>query len=153
MKMEDYLKGVVPAEIGNSHKEACKAQAIASRTYAWKYQKQDGSINPDEVDQAYREDRKNDAAYSNAHKAVDETSGLVLCFGGQVIDPAAFSASNGGKTTSSETRWGGYRPYLIEQEDPWDLAATGGKKRGHGVGMSQEGAIYAAFQGKSCEEI
>jgi SpoIID/LytB domain protein len=32
--IEDYLKGVVPAEIGNAHIEACKAQAVAARTFA-----------------------------------------------------------------------------------------------------------------------
>jgi len=32
--IEEYLLGVVPSEIGNAHLEACKAQAVASRTYA-----------------------------------------------------------------------------------------------------------------------
>jgi len=32
--MEDYLMGVVPAEIGNAPVEAAKAQAIAARSIA-----------------------------------------------------------------------------------------------------------------------
>ena len=32
--IEEYLKGVVPAEIGNAPLEACKAQAVAARTFA-----------------------------------------------------------------------------------------------------------------------
>mgnify|MGYP002509091732 CR=1 FL=1 len=31
--IEEYLKGVVPAEIGNAHIEACAAQAVAARNY------------------------------------------------------------------------------------------------------------------------
>ena len=69
------------------------------------------------------------------------------------LSPCSFSASNGGRTTSSESRWGGYRPYLIEQDDPYDYAATSGKKTGHGVGMSQLGAIEMARMGFSYKEI
>lgn len=32
--IEEYLKGVVSSEIGNASLEACKAQAIAARTFA-----------------------------------------------------------------------------------------------------------------------
>ena len=31
--LEEYLKGVVPSEIGNAHVEACAAQAVAARNY------------------------------------------------------------------------------------------------------------------------
>lgn len=73
---------------------------------------------------------------------------------GKLLATCSYSASNGGRTTSSEERWGGYRPYLIAQNDPWDYAATGGKKTGHGVGMSQAGASYAAGAlGKDYREI
>lgn len=34
LDVEEYVKGVVPAEIGNSALEACKAQAVAARTFA-----------------------------------------------------------------------------------------------------------------------
>jgi len=139
--------------MGNASLEACKAQAIASRTVAWSYLKNGEIELPENIPQAYRQDRKESKDYPNAHKAVEETTGMVLCYNGNIISPASFSASNGGITTSSEKRWGGYRPWLIEQKDPWDMAATGGKKRGHGVGMSQEGAMYAAKIGKTYAEI
>lgn len=42
--LEDYLLGVVPAEIGNANVEACAAQAIASRTYAVNTIKDNGYI-------------------------------------------------------------------------------------------------------------
>jgi len=34
LDFEEYMKGVVPSEIGNALLEACKAQAVASRTFA-----------------------------------------------------------------------------------------------------------------------
>lgn len=34
LDIEEYLKGVVGSEIGNAHIEACKAQAVAARTFA-----------------------------------------------------------------------------------------------------------------------
>lgn len=85
-----------------------------------------------------------DAAYGRAHQGVADTAGEVLCYDGNVLATCSYSASNGGRTTSSEERWGGYRPYQIAQDDPWDYAVTQGKKTGHGVGMSQAGASYAA---------
>lgn len=69
------------------------------------------------------------------------------------LSPCAYSASNGGRTTSSKERWGGHREYLISKEDPYDYAATKGRKTGHGVGMSQEGAKEMARQGFSYLEI
>ena len=37
IEIEEYVAGVVASEIGNSHIEACKAQAIAARTFAMHY--------------------------------------------------------------------------------------------------------------------
>ena len=34
VELEDYIKCVVASEIGNAAIEACKAQAVASRTFA-----------------------------------------------------------------------------------------------------------------------
>lgn len=145
LDLEAYLLGVVPSEVGNAPLEACKAQAIAARTYALPYALKGHAI-PDSAAtaQAYRAPRAEDSAYANAHRGVRETAGLVLCHEGKPLSDSIYSHSNGGRTISSKARWGGERPYLIEQQDPWDRAATGGAKKGHGVGMSQSGAIYAA---------
>ena len=150
--IETYVRGVVASEIGNAPLEACKAQAIAARTNAYVYAISGNPI-PDIGVQAFREERAADEAYKNVIKAVRETTGYVLLFDGKLLDPCSFSASNGGRTGSSETRWGGYRSYLIEQNDPFDYAVTHGVKRGHGVGMSQTGAIEMARRGKDYEEI
>jgi len=145
LDLETYLLGVVPSEVGNAPLEACKAQAVAARTFALPYSERGHAI-PDSAAtaQAYRAPRAEDPAYENAHRAVRETAGEVLCHEGTPLSASIYSHSNGGRTISSKALWGGERPYLIEQQDPWDRAATGGTKKGHGVGMSQSGAIYAA---------
>lgn len=151
MDFEEYIFGVVASEIGNAPIEACKAQAVAARTVALPYL-EDGKAIPDTNIQAFRLNRTKDR-YPNAWEAAMATQGEVLYYGLKPVAPCSFSASNGGRTTSSKARWGGERPYLIEQEDIWDLQATKGNKKGHGVGMSQEGAIYAASHGHTYEEI
>lgn len=151
--IEEYLKGVVPAEVGNAPLEAGKAQAVAARTFALRKYKAQGYItDKSSVDQAFRTSRFS-SSYAQAHQAVEETKGEVLYYNGSLINNAYYSSSNGGRTYSSQERWGGVRPYLIAQEDPWDYAAAGGKKNGHGVGMSQMGAKYAASIGKTYLEI
>ena len=108
--IETYVRGVVASEIGNAPLDACKAQAIAARTNAYVYAISGNPI-PDIGVQAFREERAIDEAYCNATKAVRETSGYVLLCEGKLLDPCSFSASNGGRTESAETRWGGYRSY------------------------------------------
>lgn len=150
----DYLRGVVASEIGNAPVEACKVQAIASRTFSYPYASSGKAISDSsQKAQSFRASRVNNQAYQNAYQAVDETDNQVLTHNGKIISPCSFSSSNGGKTASSQSRWGGYRAWLIEQNDPWDMAATGGKKTGHGVGMSQMGAKYAAKAGFSYRDI
>lgn len=149
LDLETYLKGVVPAEIGNAPLEACKAQAVAARTYA---SRRLGDVIDDTVNfQAYRAPRSVNAAYPNAHKGVEDTAGQTLTHNGTLID-AVYSHSNGGTVASSKDRWGSDRPYLISAEDLW-TKASGEPQNGHGVGMSQVGAIYAAEHGINYKDI
>lgn len=145
--LEDYVTCVTAAEVGNAPVEACKAQAIAARSFAIARGVLSGKPISDSSSsaQAYRADR---IGYANCAKAAWETKGQVLSYEGNVIS-ANYCAANGGRTYSSEEVWGTKKPYLIAQKDPWDQS----KKSGHGVGMSQKGAIAAAKQGKSCKEI
>ena len=152
LDFEKYIACVVASEIGNAPIEACKAQAIAARTTAMPYITKNQVIQDTSV-QAFKPDRYDSNKYPNAAIAAEATKDQLLFYDDKIVSPCSFSASNGGRTTSSEKRWGGYRSYLIEQDDPWDFAATRGKKTGHGVGMSQKGAIYAASQGFTCEQI
>lgn len=142
--LEEYVAAVVASEIGNAHVEACKAQAVAARTFAYPYYSTGKTItDASSTHQAYRALRFNEKTYPNAIRGACATSGQLLRYNGSVIGTCSYSASNGGRTVSSEERWGGKRPWLIAQDDPWDAAAGTGKN-GHGVGMSQRGAKYAA---------
>lgn len=150
---EEYIAAVTASEIGNSHLEACKAQAVAARSFAVSRGVLRGKAISDasSTAQAYRAKRYSEKLYPNCIQAANLTAGEVLTYSGKVIS-AVYSASNGGRTVSSAERWGGNRPYLIAQDDPWDAAAGTGKN-GHGVGMSQRGAKYAAKTGAGYREI
>lgn len=149
--LEEYVAAVVASEIGNAHLEACRAQAVASRTFAVSKGVLDGRVISDasSTDQAYRAKRYNRTLYPNAVQAAKDTEGQILLYNGEPIN-AVYSACNGGRTVSSEERWGGARPYLIAQDDPWDDSTV---RTGHGVGMSQRGAKHAASIGKTYLEI
>lgn len=145
-----YIAGVVGNEIGNAHIEACKAQAIAARTTAYPYFTKNKAVSDTGASvQAFSGERASNPSYANAIKAAQETEGLILTYNGVPCSPCSFSANNGGRTTSSKERWGGYRAWLIQQDDPWDV----GNKTGHGVGMSQRGAKAMAAAGKTYKEI
>lgn len=148
---EQYVAGVVASEVGNSAMEVCKAQAVASRTFAVSKGVLSGKTITDtsSKDQAYRAGRLASGLYPNAEQGAKATAGQILTYNGQPIN-AVYSACNGGKTVSSQERWGGVRPYLIAQDDPWDDST---KRTGHGVGMSQRGAKAMANAGKTYKEI
>lgn len=148
---EQYVAGVVASEVGNSALEVCKAQAVASRTFAVSKGVLDGKTISDafSTDQAYRAGRIPSGLYPNAENGTKQTAGQILTYNGKPIN-AVYSACNGGRTVSSQERWGGVRPYLIAQDDPWDDST---KRTGHGVGMSQRGAKAMARAGKTYKEI
>ena len=147
IELEDYVAIVVASEMGNAPAEALKAQAIASRSYACAQGVLDGKVISDSAAkaQAFRAPRY---TYKNAQSATKATENQVLTYGGKYA-ATYFCASNGGRTYSSEEVWGGKRNYLVARKDPWNTE----KKNGHGVGMSQTGAIAAAKQGIGFREI
>lgn len=150
IELEDYIKCVVASEIGNASLEACKAQAVACRTFAVMRGVLDGKVISDDASkaQAFRADRTN---YKNCNTAVEATRGEVLTYGGKYAG-TYFCHSNGGRTYSSEEVWGSKRNYLMARKDEWTLA-TGAKKNGHGIGLSQVGAKYAGEHGVPYREI
>ena len=147
IELEDYIKCVVASEMGNAPLEACKAQAVASRTFAVSRGVLDGIVISDAAAkaQAFIASRNN---YSICNRAVEETAGEVLTYGGRYCT-TYFSHSNGGRTYSCEEVWGQKRPYLIARKDPW----TKEKKNGHGIGLSQVGAKRAATEGVEYRDI
>lgn len=150
LDLEEYLNGVVPSEMGNSHVEACAAQAVAARNFAMsRLNKEKGYIkisDQSSKDQAFRASRL--TGYPNAYEGVRKTAGQLLYYNNSLAR-CYYSSSNGGQTTSSKTRWGGDYAYLISQPDPYD----NGNGSGHGVGLSQNGAKNRATAGQTYEEI
>ncbi|MEH7416821.1 SpoIID/LytB domain-containing protein [Neobacillus drentensis] len=121
LPLEDYLKGVVPFEMMASwNKEALKAQAVAARTYAVRYQ---SSMMDDTVNyQAYGGYTWN----SSSTAAVEETNSQYLTYNGKTID-AFYSASNGGMTESNANVWGGTPlPMFPIKQDPYDTKVPWG---------------------------
>ena len=153
VNFEEYVAAVVASEIGNSNLEACKAQAIAARTYAVHAGVLDGKVISDSsaTAQAYRASRYNIKTYPNCIKAALDTEGQIITYNNKPAN-TVYSSCNGGRTVSCKEKWGKELPYLIEQTDPWD-AISGRKKNGHGVGMSQVGAIQAGLYGISYIDI
>ena len=129
IELEEYLSGVVAAEIGNAPLEACKAQAVAARTMAYPYYHSGKTISDSSLQvQCFNAQRAKSNRYPNVVKAVQDTKDELLFYRGSVIVPCSYSSNNGGKTVSSKERWGSDRAWLIAQDDPWDKAITNGKR-------------------------
>jgi|GEM_PF-2347725 len=123
IEMEEYLYGVVPSEIGESAApEVQKAQAICARTftiYSMDTARADASydLNDTEESQVYR---GHSAITPKCDKAVDDTAGQYVSYGGKAIY-AAYSSSNGGMTETNYGAWGTeLLPYTQVKDDPWD---------------------------------
>lgn len=121
LNIEDYLRGVVPAEMpAYWSKEALKAQAVAARNYVLqRVETSRGStfnVNCDTSSQVYG---GYDAETPATNKAVEETRGIVMLSGGEIAE-AFFHSSSGGCTENSEDVWSGKVPYIKSKEDPYD---------------------------------
>ena len=115
INLEQYLYGVLPAEMPHSwHIEALKAQAVAARTFA--FNRLGGSVHAvngfDICDSTHCQVYDGTAReHVNTTRAVRETDGLMLWYGGRTIMANYFSSS-GGVTDNSEDVWFEARPYL-----------------------------------------
>lgn len=119
---DDYLKGVVPAEMPASWEmEALKAQSVAARTYA--YSTMGTTINDTQGFQVYR----GYEWHVNTNNAIEATKGEILTFNGNPIGQnAVFSSSNGGYTESNSNLWGGTQiAYLKAKADTLDTSYQG----------------------------
>lgn len=126
IKMEEYIKGVVAAEMEPTWSvEALAAQAILARTFTLERIQStggvpargtDASTNVEEF-QAYDAKRIND----NVVKAVEKTRGETIQYQGKYIK-AWFYADGGGKTAASAEEGLAYTkepaPYIQSVDDP-----------------------------------
>jgi stage II sporulation protein D len=139
--LEDYLRGVVPAEIPSTWPaEALKAQAVAARTYAVanRAPAKTFDLYPDVRSQMYlgvaAERPATDAA-------VAATAGRIVTYGGQVIS-TLYSSSSGGRTADGIEAFGKAVPYLKSVDDPYDAspyrdwtATVDGARAGKALGL------------------
>ncbi|MBP2645283.1 MAG: stage sporulation protein [Firmicutes bacterium] len=140
MQLEEYVKGVVSAEMpAEFEPEALKAQAVAARTYAVKNMVMFGGgglaghngadissdhregqawISQEELKQrwgllAYRR------YWDKVSQAVEATRGEIAVYNGEPIH-AVFHSTCGGRTASAKEVWGTDFPYLQSVACGWD---------------------------------
>lgn len=110
--LEDYLLGVVPAELSLPQLEAQKAQAVAARTYAVANVGGYGTKGFDMVPTIWSQVYKGvSIETAMGTRAVRETAGMVAMHGGKPI-MAYFTSTCGGRTENSENVFDHAEPYL-----------------------------------------
>lgn len=119
--VETYLRGVVPLEIGDRNpgdSAAIQAQAVSARSYAYTHLADAGNdtydVTAGVTDQAYG---GVDAETRVGNAAVAATAGIVVTFGGRVVN-APYHSTCGGKTAGAEEVWHSPAvPYLRSVSD------------------------------------
>jgi stage II sporulation protein D len=121
LMLDDYLKGVVPLEIGRRQpgdSAAIQAQAVTARSYAYitmganparPYDLTGGTL-----DQVYG---GADAESPLTNQAIESTTGLLLQYGGRVVN-APYHSTCGGSTAEANEVWRNPgEPYLKRVSD------------------------------------
>lgn len=147
MDMDEYLKGVVPAEVGASWPyDALCAQAVAARSYAatsYRHPEQEANVCTTTHCQAWglARDERTDIAVESTHNVAALSKGEIIS--------AYYFGHCDGHTRSSQSVWGGYLPYCQSVSCPCGNTEL----FGHGVGMCQEGVKVLAAAGWDYRDI
>lgn len=127
LPLEDYLRGVLPPEIGpDAPIEALKAQAVVSRTFALMSmttsQNRDYDVTDTTASQIYN---GFSAEYAKTDEAIQKTAGLVLHHNGKLFW-ADYGADCGGVTAGGDSP-NGYPPSVMDSAGPGrpDYCANG----------------------------
>lgn len=157
MEMEEYLKGVLPREMGSgAPTEALKAQAIAARCYAknavkWPRHAPLADLCTTTHCQVWSEEHREDC-----DRAVEETGGVVAFYGDTIIN-AVYHGHCDGHTRDNEVGFynpkTGYRPPPVPYMRSVPCVCGFASLYGHGVGMCQRGAMAMASRGATAKEI
>jgi len=121
VELEQYLRGVVPWEIGRpgiGGMAALEAQSVAARTYSVANLKNREELGfdmwADVRDQVYRGHSGLDQL---CDKAISNTAGMVLRSGGQIVE-AYYCSTCGGRTSNINEVWAKEsKPYLVSHPD------------------------------------
>jgi peptidoglycan hydrolase-like amidase len=158
LNLEDYLRGVVPAEMGPKifdEIEGLKAQAIAARTYAVRnlgqFRTEGYDICPGPACQAYKGFGGEEAL---TDQAVRESAGLIMTYEGKPID-ALYTSTCGGETSDVGTMFPDRaEPYLkrarcVEMEM---TSIAGRADSGMLTEQQYNAALFAAAAGLAAEQ-
>ncbi|KYH34905.1 amidase enhancer precursor [Clostridium tepidiprofundi DSM 19306] len=138
MNLEEYIKGVVAAEMPAGFEiEALKAQAIAARTYALdhmesaggkKYPRAKGADIDDTVNcQAYISKasimkawskNKREEYWNKICKAVDSTKGMILTYNDKIVRQPFYFSTSSGRTEDASEVFSVNVPYLRSVSSP-----------------------------------
>lgn len=118
--IEEYLRGVLKMEVSPSWPlEALKAQAVISRTYAYRnlgrFEPLGFDLDDSVMSQVYRGVNAHDP---KCDQAIRETRGMVLTYEGKPAQ-TFFHADSGGATTNVAYVWNEALPYLAGVPDPF----------------------------------
>lgn len=156
LPLEDYVRGI--AEVPNdTPTEKIKTMMILARSYAYYYMTEaekfpgkpwhlEDSPSTSQMYRGYNFEKR----APNVSAGALETRGKILKYNGKTVKPPYFHQSDG-RTRSAEEVWGWKdTPFLVSVPDP---CCTGRALQGHGVGLSGEGALKMAREGKMFDEI
>lgn len=132
LKIEDYLVGVLAAEMPASfHEEALKAQAVASRSYAMykilHNESEDYDILTDVTNQSYITKEEMQEKWGNNYSfylnkitnAVNDTKDEVMYYNNEIIEAFYFAMSNGA-TEDAQSVFQTDLPYIKATTSSWD---------------------------------
>ena len=124
---EEYLRGVVSKEMSPSFPlEALKAQTVAARSFAMKNRRRHEAEGFDLCATTHCQVYDGFCEFESIERAVEETRGKILMFGGKIAD-ANFHTDSGGMTENVGDVWGTAVPYLVAVREvvklgePWTV--------------------------------
>jgi stage II sporulation protein D len=135
MALETYLVGVLLGEMpADFETEALKAQAVVARTYTLRRMEQGdrhrgaavcadpGCCQAYVAAESYLQQGGSAGSVGKITAAVKATEGIVVTYGGRLIEATYFSCS-GGRTEDAAAVWGGEIPYLQAVDSPGEEQA------------------------------
>ncbi len=128
--LEDYVKGVIPYEMGGAWPlEALEAQAVCARTFVQghsKHLRDNGFDVCGGVDcQVYNGHGSGGAGPSEiSDRAVENTAGLCIYYNEALVQDAVYHSSDGGATEDGANVWGTETGYLKGKTDPYEAQTS-----------------------------
>jgi len=128
--LEDYVKGVIPYEMGGGWPlAALEAQAVCARTFVQGHNKHLRDYGFDVcngVDCQVYNGRGSGGAGPSAvsDQAVDNTAGECIYYNGALVQDAVYHSSDGGATEDGANVWGTETGYLKGKLDPYEAQTT-----------------------------